>query len=88
MIAIPSKHFEKKSAKLHKGVKAALAKRLRLFMEEPHNPVLNNHALHGSLRHYRSFNVTGDYRVVFEQLEDDVVRLIDVDTHPNLYKEN
>ncbi len=86
MITIPSKHFEKQSAKIQKGVKEALALRLRLFMEDPYNPILNNHALQGSLRHYRSFNVTGDYRVVFEPLDHDVVRLIDVDTHPNLYK--
>ena len=86
MIAIPSKYFEKQSAKLSKSLKFALAERLRLFMTDPYNPLLNNHGLSGSLRHYRTFNVTGDYRVLFETVEQDVVRLIDVDTHPNLYK--
>ena len=86
MIVIPSKYFEKQSAKLSKNIKRALAERLKLFMEDSHSPLLNNHALQGSLRHYRSFNVTGDYRVIFEPLEHEVVRLIDVDTHPNLYK--
>lgn len=86
MIVIPSKYFEKQSAKLPKNVQLALAERLRLFMIDSHNPLLNNHALHGSLRHYRSINVTGDYRLVFESIDQELVRLIDIDTHPNLYK--
>lgn len=86
MILIPSKYFEKQSAKLPKNVKSALADRLRLFVEGSHDPILNNHALHGSFRHYRSINITGDYRLVFELLDEGTVRLIDIDTHSNLYK--
>ncbi|MBI3633243.1 MAG: type II toxin-antitoxin system mRNA interferase toxin, RelE/StbE family [Candidatus Vogelbacteria bacterium] len=86
MIVIPSKYFEKQSSKLPKNVKLALAERLRLFIENSHNPLLNNHALHGSIRHYRSINITGDYRLVFELLDEGTVRLIDIDTHSSLYK--
>ncbi|MCR4334546.1 MAG: type II toxin-antitoxin system mRNA interferase toxin, RelE/StbE family [Patescibacteria group bacterium] len=85
MIVIPSRHFEKKVAKLSKKIKIALAERISLFISEPHHITLNNHQLHGSLRSYRSINVTGDYRLIYEDYDTNTVRLIDIDTHSKLY---
>ena len=85
MIVISSRHFDKQVAKLPPKTRMALAERLDLFLQESHNVLLNNHALHGSLRHYRSINITGDYRLIYEQADDNTVRLIDIDTHSNLY---
>lgn len=85
MKVIPSKKFEKKVAKLEASLKKALGIRLRIFVESPFSAILNNHALQGSKRGYRSINITGDYRVIFEQYNTDTVRLVDVDTHHNLY---
>jgi len=86
MKIIPSKHFEKQARKLRKGEKQALAKRLTIFMEDPYNRILNNNALGGSLRHYRSINITGDLRLIYEAQDDDIARLIDLETHAKLYK--
>ncbi|MDO8522022.1 MAG: type II toxin-antitoxin system RelE/ParE family toxin [bacterium] len=80
-----SRGFNKKTDKLPKKIRLALAERLRLFTQNPHDPILNNHKLHGERRHQRSINITGDWRLIFEQYDANTVRLIDIDTHPNLY---
>ncbi|KKU57210.1 MAG: Addiction module toxin, RelE/StbE family [Parcubacteria group bacterium GW2011_GWA2_47_12] len=85
MIISRSRNFKKKVAKLSKKVKTALAERLRLFVKEPRHPLLNNHPLHGSMRAYRSINITGDYRLIYEEYDEHTIRLIDIDTHGNLY---
>ena len=87
MIVIPAKAFKKKVLKLPKRLQVILAKRIRLFMEDPFDILLNNHALSGSLRHYRSINITGDYRLIYELYDDETIRFIDIDTHAHLYGE-
>lgn len=86
MTTISSKKFKKASKKLSKEMKSALKERLKMFVENPFHPILNNHALQGSMRHYRSINITGDYRVIYEKIGDNLSRLMDVDTHSNLYR--
>lgn len=85
MIFVRTRQFKKKTAKLPKKIRLALAERLRLFAHDPFNVLLNNHALHGTLRSYRSVNITGDWRLIYEQYDEHTVRLIDSDTHSNLY---
>ena len=85
MILIRTKYFSKTVGKLPAGVKRALAERLQLFIKDPLNIILNNHALNGDRQPYRSINITGDYRLVYEQYDANTVRLIDIDTHSNLY---
>ncbi|MDO8594734.1 MAG: type II toxin-antitoxin system mRNA interferase toxin, RelE/StbE family [bacterium] len=85
MKIVSSRQFEKAVSKLPKKVRQALAVRLVIFVKDPFNVLLNNHALHGSLRSYRSINITGDYRLIYEDYARDTVRLIDIDTHSNLY---
>lgn len=85
MIVIPTKYFKKKVSKLPKLIKIKLVKRIHLFMSEPKNIILNNHQLNGKYSGYRSINITSSYRMIFEELEDSSMRLIDIDTHPKLY---
>lgn len=85
MIIVPTKYFKKKVSKLPNSIKIKLAKRIQLFMDEPNNIILNNHQLNGKYSEYRSINITGNYRMIFEKLEDSSIRLIDIDTHPKLY---
>ena len=79
--------FKKKVKKLPKKIKQILALRLRLFADKPFDPLLNNHRLHGIHRHQRSINITGDWRVIHERIDDNTSHLIDIDTHSNLYSE-
>ena len=85
VIAIPTSSFKKKTDKLPKKIRHALADRLRLFVQEPFHPLLDNHKLTGDRKHQRSINITGDWRLIFEEYDEKTVWLIDVDTHSNLY---
>ncbi|MCR4328555.1 MAG: type II toxin-antitoxin system mRNA interferase toxin, RelE/StbE family [Patescibacteria group bacterium] len=85
MIFSPSNQFKKKAEKLPKKIQQALVDHLRLFSSDPFNVLLNNHLIHGSMRSYRSINVTGDWRLIYEQYDEHTMRLIDIDTHSKLY---
>ena len=85
MIVIPTKNFKKKLSKSHSTVKIKFKEKIRIFMDEPYNIILNNHKLHGKYTGYRSINITGNYRLIFEEIKVGTVRLIDINTHPELY---
>lgn len=85
MLIFPSRNFEKEAAKLPSKIFESLRERLELFKIDPFAKLLNNHKLHGSFKHYRSINITGDYRLIFEQFDENTVRLVDVGTHSELF---
>ncbi|MDE1975028.1 MAG: type II toxin-antitoxin system mRNA interferase toxin, RelE/StbE family [Patescibacteria group bacterium] len=85
MLVVSSRNFSKAAARLPSKVKAVLKNRLEMFMSDPYASVLNNHRLHGSMRHYRSINITGDYRLIYEEYDDVTIRLIDIGTHGRIY---
>lgn len=85
MIIITSKSFGKKFKKLSKKVQLQVKERISLFVDSPYDPRLNNHILHGDKKMLRSINITGDLRILFEEINDETVRFLDVDTHSNLY---
>lgn len=79
-------HFDKSYQKCPTKVQAQFKKRLKLFLEDPHHPLLENHALHGEWREFRSINVTGDYRALYRYANGDVAQFFVIDTHSNLYE--
>lgn len=85
MIVNYKKGFEKKTRRLPVDIRKALAARLRIFLESPHHHLLNNHALTGSFRGYRSINVTGDWRAIYEQIDTNTVIFVEIGTHHDLY---
>ncbi len=80
------KNFEKHYKKLKESEKQAFKERRNIFLKEPFNPILNNHSLGGKYKGYRSINITGDLRVIFEILSEEVAYFVAIDTHSNLYK--
>ena len=78
-------NFEKKYAKLKSGEKKKFKDRKAVFIQDPYNPVLNNHALKGRYRGYRSISIAGDLRVVYKLIRKDGVLFVTIDTHSNLY---
>jgi addiction module RelE/StbE family toxin len=80
------KDFKKAYRKLSGNLKQKANERILLFLEEPFNPLLNNHALAGKYLGYRSINVTGDFRAVYKLLDSDIAHFVDLNTHSNLYK--
>lgn len=58
--------------------------RLALFIENPNDPVLKDHKLTGKRSTYRAFSMTGDIRVVY-RIVDNELWLYDVGTHNQVY---
>lgn len=85
-----AKKFKKQYEKADNKIKFAFDKRLKLFLQDPFYPLLNNHALTGQYLGKRSINVTGDWRAIFSEIEnggeEKVVIFELLDTHSNLYK--
>lgn len=79
------KNFKKSYKRHPKKIRDQFDKRLKLFLDDPYNILLNNHALHDDWLGFRSINVTGDFRAIFKHLNENLVELVEIDTHNNLY---
>ena len=80
-----SKKFNKQLKKAPLEIKKAFLKKLNFFNQNPFHPLLNNHALRGELRGYRSINITGDLRALYRQTKEKVL-LEALGTHSELYE--
>ena len=80
------KSFEKQNKKLPLKIQKKIKERNMLFADDPYDPRLNNHALGGKYTGYRSINVTGDTRIVYKLLKDDIALFVAVGTHGQLYE--
>ncbi len=58
---------------------------LALFQRNKTDKQLNNHALTGEYLGYRSFDVTGDIRTIFEEIDVETIKLVNIGTHSQLY---
>jgi addiction module RelE/StbE family toxin len=80
-----TKKFDKQFRKQPQKIQQEFAKRIALFLVDTHSPTLNIHKLSGTLKDYWSFNVSGDIRVVFDKQLDDLVVLVAIGSHSELY---
>ena len=70
-------------------IKAAFREALELFIDNPNDPHLRNHALKEKYVGYRSINVTDDYRALFKIRKDENQTIITfhiLGTHKELYE--
>lgn len=85
-----AKEFTKQYRRIDNKIQNAIDIRLQIFSKNPFDPILNNHHLTGSYKGYRSINITGDWRVIYSQSEDDngEIEIIfkTLGTHSQLYK--
>jgi len=78
-----TKAFLKLSLKIQEKVEETIAS----FQNNPHNPQLDNHPLHGKQKGKRSMAVGGDLRIIFvEENNYETVELINVGTHAQVYE--
>ena len=84
MSFIYTKGFTKDRDRLSKTVQHKIIERLGLFLENPSNPLLNNHSLHHPYYGCKSINITGNIRLIYKD-EGFAIRLIRVGTHSQLY---
>lgn len=78
------KRFEKAFKKLPTKIKEQFYDRLEIFIANKFDAVLNNHSVDKVFPNSRSINITGDYRAVFEESENNVTFFI-IGTHSELY---
>lgn len=62
-----------------------VAERLRLFQQNPQNPILHTHRLAGAKKDLRSFSVTGDIGIVYMLISKDKVIFLDIGSHNQVY---
>ncbi|KKW24689.1 MAG: hypothetical protein UY70_C0005G0012 [Candidatus Kaiserbacteria bacterium GW2011_GWB1_52_6] len=76
--------FLKRFCKLSYTIRLKFLERKELFFHAPFHPLLNNHSVHETYPGWRSINVTGDYRALFEEYGDRIV-FMTIGTHSELY---
>jgi len=81
-----SKTFIKEFKKCPVNIKNNFKKRLEIFIDNQYHAILNNHPLIGKLKNYRSINITGDYRAIFEEIDGgQIIYFVAIGTHSKLY---
>ena len=85
MIIIRSSEFKKEFKKLNQGIKIKISERLKIFIDDEFDPILDNHRLKFDYKDYRSINITGDYRLIYRKIEAGVIYLMQVGTHHQLF---
>lgn len=81
-----AKQFEKQYKKLPHKTQQQLASRLQLYLEDKNHHLLHVHSLKGKYTGLWSFNVTADIRVIFDDSYEDVLILIAIGSHSELYR--
>jgi addiction module RelE/StbE family toxin len=79
------RHFEKSYKKFPAKIQGHFKKRLKLFIDDPFSPILENHALHGDFLGFRSIKITGDIRAIYTIVNEESIEFTLLDTHSNLY---
>jgi addiction module RelE/StbE family toxin len=80
------KSFAKQLDKAPPKIQDRLKQRLVLFIQDPFNITLNNHALKGDYSGYRSININGDWRAIYHPTSPDHSLFVSLGTHSQLYK--
>lgn len=79
-------NFERRYLKFSFKLQTKIDERIKLFSNDQFHRTLNNHALKGKYLGCRSINITGDYRAVYQLINNDLAYFLTVDNHNNLYK--
>ncbi|PIQ68918.1 MAG: hypothetical protein COV91_01460 [Candidatus Taylorbacteria bacterium CG11_big_fil_rev_8_21_14_0_20_46_11] len=78
------RNFKKALRKQSKTIQQKFLDTLEVFVHDQFHYSLNNHALSGRFLGTRSFAVTGDVRVHYEEYGEEVI-LLNIGTHSQLY---
>ena len=81
------KNFTKAFLKLSPKIQDKIEETISVFQKNPHEPQLNNHALHGRQKGLRAISVSGDLRIIFvEENNYEIVEILHAGTHTQVYK--
>jgi len=85
MKVLTHKKFNKAFKKAPESLRKIFARKIDLLKNNPIDSQLNNHALTGEYLGCRSIDINGDWRVIYEQLDKETIRLLIIGTHSQLY---
>ncbi|MFA6519103.1 MAG: type II toxin-antitoxin system mRNA interferase toxin, RelE/StbE family [Candidatus Shapirobacteria bacterium] len=88
MIVLYSHRFNKsfsRRIKSNSSLTQRTVERIRLFVTDPKNEILKNHKLSGNKVGLFSFSINGDYRIIYQVIDVDTVKFIDIGTHNQVY---
>ena len=77
--------FKKRYKKLRDNERQRFEERLRIFLKNPFDPILNNHHLKGKYQGCHSINIGGDLRAIYRLIDKDLALFIALGTHDELY---
>ncbi|MDO8741809.1 MAG: type II toxin-antitoxin system mRNA interferase toxin, RelE/StbE family [Candidatus Roizmanbacteria bacterium] len=78
------KHFDKR-IKINSNLLERFKVRYRLFINERNNNILRDHSLSGILKGKRSFSITGDIRIIYQE-NDGIIEFLDIGSHNQIYR--
>lgn len=81
-----SPEFQKRYKKLPTKIQERTKERLEIFMLDAFHHLLNNNKLTGKYQTYRSINITGNYRAIYRNTNENTIFFITVGTHSELYE--
>ena len=82
----PSTAFKRQLKRVPSDVVKKLRKVIEQMEIDEFAPLLHNHKLKGEYSDYRSVNITGDWRLMYEKTMTDEYILVQIGTHSELYK--
>lgn len=85
MKIVLKKQFEKSLKNFSLKIQIKAEEMLFQFKKNPLDPTLKRHKLHGKLKGLESINVTGDIRIILNPITNEIVEIVDIGTHSNLY---
>ncbi len=66
-------------------LKALFEQSMALFIQNPQEPSIRTHRLHGILADHYAFSVDFDCRVIFKKISEDTILLVDIGNHDEVY---
>lgn len=69
----------------NKKLDVRAVERIKLFKENPLNPILKDHQLVGEKSSFRAFSITGDIRIVYLPVSEDEVIFLNIGSHNQVY---
>lgn len=85
MLVFHSTEFKKKFKRSSQKMRSKIEERIGLFISDPLDPILDDHPLQREYSGYRSFNITGDVRLVYQRIDPASVFFVRFGTHHELY---
>lgn len=71
----------------HPDLRGKFAEKLRDLEQDPHQPRLHLHRLHGKLSEYHAISLTHDYRITLTlKITEKEIILLDVGGHDSVYR--